>query len=437
MRNLYGVNYILNIRRYIRISFFVASIIPLALLVFITINYVSPNLSFDLLIYVEIVLLLAVVLSILGLALLTRTTNASILALQDLYLKLSILIKNVKQFREIPYTDMLLENIAKATVDLTYSEGGVLYLFDGVNSLKPKITVGSVDETMTDGTVEKWRGIPELAAKKGEPIIVSDTDNNKHYNLRASRKTGAKARSLMCIPLTYNKQNIGVIEVFNKLDGVFTEEDKELSSAFVDQAAISIMHNRLIENQRSDFTHIMEILIDIQDFFISNKHRHSRRVAVYANLIGRKMGLAETELKNLHYAALLHDIGMLRIAQRETHLKEPWPREIFIKHPQLGYEMIKQISFCKDAADIILYHHERFDGTGYLTGKKGNEIPIGSRILFVADVFDVLTSKYSYKKPGDYGSALYEVEANSGSQFDPEVIKAFKASIKDSDLIID
>jgi len=144
------------------------------------------------------------------------------------------------------------------------------------------------------------------------------------------------------------------------------------------------------------------------------------------------MGLSEIDLKNLHYGCLFHDIGLLKM-----NISEHQDERKYTQHPQLGYDMIRSVSLWREAAELILNHHERYDGTGYPLARKGEEIPLGARILSVANTFDVLTSKHSYRKRLGYTPALREIEANSGSQFDPIVVKAFKASIKDTDLIGD
>ncbi|MEF9437510.1 MAG: HD domain-containing protein, partial [Candidatus Mariimomonas ferrooxydans] len=113
-----------------------------------------------------------------------------------------------------------------------------------------------------------------------------------------------------------------------------------------------------------------------------------------------------------------------------------WEKEKYIQsHPQLGYDMIRPISLWRDAADIILSHHERHDGNGYPSKKKGEDIPVTAKVLSVADTFDVLTSKYSYKSRVDYSTAISEITAYSGKQFDPDVVKAFEESIRDEDLV--
>lgn len=133
------------------------------------------------------------------------------------------------------------------------------------------------------------------------------------------------------------------------------------------------------------------------------------------------MGIAESQLKHLHYASLLHDIGFLKI-----DITEQWEKEKYMQHPRLGYDMMKPVSLWSGAAEFVLNHHERYDGTGYPSAIKGEEIPLGARILCLAEAVDVLTSKHSYKNQFDQDEVINEIMTNSGSQFDPSVVKAFK-----------
>ena len=162
---------------------------------------------------------------------------------------------------------------------------------------------------------------------------------------------------------------------------------------------------------------------------IQEKRGHARRVANYAHLIGKKLNFTETELKNLYHASLLHDIGMLRIDTRDHQNTEQ-----VIQHPRLGHDLIKSISQWSDTAEIILHHHERYDGTGYPAARKQNEIPLGARIMAVADTFDILTNEYSYKNQLDPETALKEIESHSGTRFDPDVVEALKSSIRDAEV---
>lgn len=419
-----------KIHRSVKISYFIASIIPLALLVYFSIKYIYPSLELELPPHIGILLFLAVIISILGLSLLTKTTNATLSSLQNLYVRLDSLIEITKQFRETLYLDILLEDIVKSAMHLNSAEAGSLLLCDETDNLRFKVVVGEQGQKIKDRVVKRGEGISGWVAETGQPALINDVAKDRRYNPDFDRESGFKTRSIMCVPLVHNNNVIGVIEILNKKSGIFTKEDEKLLYSLADQAAISIAQSRTHESQHSDIIHITEILVGAQDYHSPEKRGHARRTASYANLIGKNMGLSEIDLKNLHYASLLHDIGLLKIA-----IDEQWEKEKYLQHPQLGYEMIKPISLWRETAELIFNHHERYDGTGYPLAKKGEEIPLGARILSVADIFDVLTNKYSYKKRLDYNVAMSEIEANSGSQFDPEVVKTCKSSIKDTDLI--
>jgi putative nucleotidyltransferase with HDIG domain len=423
-------NFFEKIRRYVNISYFVSSIIPLALLAYFSIKYIHPYLEWEIPTNVWILLFLSVVISLLGLSLLTKTTNASLSSLQDIYVKLDTLIEITKQFRETFYTDILLENIVKSAMRLNSTRAGSLLMYDESGNLRFTVVVGEQGQRIKDRVLKRGEGISGWVAETGQPALINDVTKDSRYNPDFEREMGFKIKSIMCAPLIHNKNIIGVIEVLNKENGSFTKEDMNLLYSLADQAAISIAQSKAYESQHSDLIQIVEILVGAQDYHSPEKKGHARRVANYANRIGKEMGLSETDLKNLYYASLLHDIGFLKI-----DINEQWEEEKYIGHPQLGYEMIKPISLWKEAAEIILSHHERYDGTGYPLEKKGEEIPLGARILSVADIFDVLTNKYSYKKRLDYTDVVSEIEANSGLQFDPAVVKAFKSALKETDLI--
>ncbi len=425
-----------GIRRSVSISYFIASIIPLSLLAYFTLKYVYPFLlksGEGLPWHIGVLLFFAVIISVLGLLLSIRTTNKSIRSLQDLHKRLNSLFDITKQIRETQYLDILLENIVKSAMQLNSAEAGSLLLYDEAGDLKFKVAAGKHSLSIKDKVVKKGEGISGWVAAAGQPVIINDVTKDSRYTPDFDRQTGFKTRSIMCVPLMHMKKIIGVIEVLNRRTGVFTGEDEALLFSLADQAAISISQGRLNESRQSDIIQITSIIVEAQDSFSRVKQGHARSVARYANLIGKQMGLSETDLKNLYYAGLFHDIGFMKININTPPNSSD--REKFKNHPQIGYEMIKPLSLWSDAAELILYHHERYDGAGYPFKKKGKDIPLGSRIIFVADTFDILTSKNSYRENLSFRDALSEIEAHSGTQFDPEVVNVFKSAIKDSDLI--
>ncbi len=156
---------------------------------------------------------------------------------------------------------------------------------------------------------------------------------------------------------------------------------------------------------------------------------HSIRVTKYTIALTKLIGIEdEREIKNIEYGALLHDIGKIGIS--DTILRKPSPLtkeewEIMKTHPSIGYKILKDINFLGEASDIVLYHHERYDGTGYPHGLKGEEIPLSARIFAVADTIDSMTSDRVYRKALTWEVTAKELKELSGIQFDPIVIEAF------------
>jgi len=159
---------------------------------------------------------------------------------------------------------------------------------------------------------------------------------------------------------------------------------------------------------------------------------HSFRVANYAMAIARQLGLEEgsQEWIDLQRGALLHDVGKIGVPDYILHKAGPLTPEEWAdmkRHPHIGHEMLKDISFLSGAAAIVHTHHERFDGKGYPQGLAGDDLPLGARIFALADAFDAMTSDRPYRKALPPEVAWQEVLRHSGTQFDPRVVQAFLA----------
>ena len=171
--------------------------------------------------------------------------------------------------------------------------------------------------------------------------------------------------------------------------------------------------------------------LDIRDKLT---HRHSQRVARMAIAMGRRLGLSKARLTQLANAAVLHDIGKIGVADsvlsKPASLDEKEWKQIR-RHPELGYELLRGFDFLKDAAEIVVAHHERYDGAGYPKGLVGDEIPFAARIFAVIDAFDAMTSRRPYRDPLSRDQAFEELLRNAGTQFDQQVVKAFVEAMGD------
>lgn len=159
---------------------------------------------------------------------------------------------------------------------------------------------------------------------------------------------------------------------------------------------------------------------------------HSLRVTRYCIAIGKVIGLPEEELVNLKHAAGLHDIGKVAVSRKILNKLGKLTEEEFAimkKHSTVAIRILEKVDGLQGAVPLVKHHHERYDGKGYPDGLVGQDIPLGARIIAVAEAFDILTSDVPWRDAMDQESAITELDTCSGTQFDPNVVGAFRAAI--------
>ncbi len=176
--------------------------------------------------------------------------------------------------------------------------------------------------------------------------------------------------------------------------------------------------------------------VDAKD---SNTRRHSERVAEYSVMLAKKLGWNEQRQENLRKTALLHDIGKIGIPDSVLNKPSRLTDEeysLMKSHVKIGAEILKDFTIVEDVADGARYHHERYDGKGYINGLKGEEIPINARIIGIADAFDAMTSNRVYRKHLDINYVIEELKKGCGTQFDPEISKIMIELIENGNINI-
>ena len=184
----------------------------------------------------------------------------------------------------------------------------------------------------------------------------------------------------------------------------------------------------LYRDLEDSYESTLQALITALDFRDNETLGHSRRVVEYAVLLAQRLGVVEPDLAWIRRGAILHDVGKIGIS--DTILRKPGKLDAaewdeMKKHPEMGYRMLQQIRFLAPALDIVYCHQERYDGTGYPRGLRGDAIPLGARIFAVVDTFDAMTSDRPYRAALTIAAAREEVRKFSGTQFDPQVAAAF------------
>jgi len=260
----------------------------------------------------------------------------------------------------------------------------------------------------------------ELALTDKSPIVRSFMEKKTLFN----------RQSELIIPLCDDTENqcVGVLTIMDRNHPAFNEDAIIISNQYIRPIGIPILKhlkNAQLEKANLMMIQALTVALDKKD---AETQGHSQRVITYSISIAKRMGISEAIMKRIHWGALLHDIGKIGIP--DAILLKPGKLTedewiIMKTHPMIGYEMISHIEFLEGAVDIILYHHEHWDGSGYPHGLKEEEIPLPARIFAVADAFDAITSQRPYKESKSIPLARKIIQESMGTHFCPEATRAF------------
>ena len=268
-------------------------------------------------------------------------------------------------------------------------------------------------------------GIATGVAESGVPVRADVACDHPAYSARCD-ELGTPLPGFLCVPLA-RPTLAGALTVAGR-SRPFGPDDLAILASLGRQGAIAIENARADEVNRNFFTHASETLVSLLDAHDVHYRGHSRAVAALADMVSRRLGLPEEERRTIHFAALLHDVGKLRLGP--ALLAQPGPlspaeRDLMRQHPALGVEILRPIARWRDLGPIIHAHHERWDGHGYPRGLAGSAIPMGGRIVAVADSFEAMVRSTPHGTRRTPDEALAEVLACAGTQFDPAIARLF------------
>jgi putative nucleotidyltransferase with HDIG domain len=186
-----------------------------------------------------------------------------------------------------------------------------------------------------------------------------------------------------------------------------------------------ILRSQELKRSHDSLLRVLSAALDLRDQATKG---HSLRLARLASAIGQEVGFSDEELGHLEQAAMLHDMTKLELPKAILDKAGPLTNDDWQKiqrHPELGCEMVRDAPFLQEAGQIILCHHERYDGGGYPRALEGEEIPLAARIFALADAYDAMTSDRPHRKAVSHAAAVTEIKGSAGTQFDPKVVEAF------------
>jgi HD-GYP domain-containing protein (c-di-GMP phosphodiesterase class II) len=329
----------------------------------------------------------------------------------------------------------MLEQIISMTQHMLNAEAASILLFrNNTNELYFEVASGPVGRALRQVKLNTQYGIAGQVVRTGKPLIVNDVSRSANFHKIIDDTTGFSTRSLVCAPLTVHRKILGVIEVLNKRDGsVFDEEDLESVVSVAKTAAMAIENTRLHDTVLDAYKNTVAALAAAIDAKDSHMRGHSQRVMEYSLKMGTTLFFSPEEMETLEYASMLHDIGKIAIDSSILNKAGPltageW--EIMHAHPVIGAELLKEIPFLEKASGLVLCHHEKYDGTGYPDGLRGEDIPVGARIIAVAEAFDTMTIDTAYRGAMSVEKAIKELNDCAGTQFCPKAVKAFVSGMR-------
>ncbi len=346
----------------------------------------------------------------------------------ETFSKVSAAIHEGQETREI------LNSIVTNIQDITSARGCIYWIVDtSGRQIHMKATSGFQMESLSAVSYETLKEVFRFHEEKDvffedvreDPRIPSTTTLGKQM-----------VTSILGIPFSIVDQYKGILAVYFSQARSLMQLEIEFVRALGRQGAIALHKAfRYDERMLKAFRETIEGLALALEAKDVCTHGHSLNVANYSYLAARQMNLSEQEAETIYHAGLLHDIG--KIAMQDNILDnlgnlQPDDFEIVKKHPVIGARIIGPLSFLADAAQLILYHHERYDGSGYPEGLTGEAIPLGARIIAVSDCFDAMTSQRLGTETVGVKKALGRLKEQSGTSFDPEVVRAFVKAIEEN-----
>jgi putative nucleotidyltransferase with HDIG domain len=320
--------------------------------------------------------------------------------------------------------------IAKAVEMLECEAGSILLCNKEENCLMFSASTSADSKTLAQIHIPLTDSLAGTIYSKNIPLVVNDVDQDLRHNASVAAQIRFQTRSLLGVPMRIQDRVIGVLEALNKKEGIFTEEDVKILTAIASQAAVAIENAQLVEALQESYETTLEGWAAALDLRDKETEGHSQRVTLLAVRLAQEIGMSREEVVYLRQGALLHDIGKMGVPDRILHKHGPLTEQekaIMRLHPVNAYKMLYPITHLRPALDIPYCHHEKWDGSGYPSGLKGEEIPLAARIFTIIDVWDALRSDRPYRKAWPVKKTVAYLQEQAGTSFDPQLVERFVA----------
>ena len=318
--------------------------------------------------------------------------------------------------------------VVNCACDLINSPRGSLMLHDAKTDELRIVASRNISREVAENThIKPGLGIAGRAFQTGETIFVTDPQQNTQYKDFIGKEE--QKDPFIALPLKLKDKPFGVLNLhLSRENESFTDYDLKFLTLLAGETAITLENIKLYESLENFYLEMVQTLARVIDAKDSYTGDHAGRARLKARRLAQELHVPGQMLRYVEYAALLHDIGKIgidgAILSKPGKLTTEEYDEIK-KHPAIGYQILSPIHFLGPVAQMVLYHQEWFNGMGYPEGLKGEEIPLGARIVATIDAWDAMRSDRPYRKALSVEIAESELKKGAGRQFDPQVVTAF------------
>jgi putative two-component system response regulator len=374
--------------------------------------------------------------------------------------KLEALVRVGVALSSIESLDALLERIVEEAMALTGADGASLYLRKNTALEFHTSRNHTLEARLGPTAVKELFGRFEIAvdstsmagwcAFTGDILNIPDVqqlpdDGKFRYNRGFDERANYSSHSMLAAPLLdRHNQAVGVIQLWNAKASEaivsFSEIAEMLIRGFASQAGVALANALLNEELRKAHQETLFRLSSAAEYRDKETSNHIKRMSHFARIIAREIGLSPDEIEMIFCSSPMHDVGKIGIPDHillKPDRLTPEERNIMESHAVIGAHILKDsnVPVVRQAAVVALTHHEKYDGTGYPRGLKGDEIPLEGRIVALADVFDALSSRRCYKEAWPEPKVLDFLKEQSGKHFDPRMVDAFLACMEEARLV--
>ena len=342
---------------------------------------------------------------------------------------LSILL-NLQEYGMSHAGEVSRGDFAKTVLDISCKlmkcTRGSVMLWDGASAcLKIVASQNRFSEKSQKLFLKPGEGVAGKAFASGQAIYVANPESDPRY----IQTSPEDAEPFISIPLLVKSKPVGVLNL-HATGGTesFTGYQAKFLNILAGEAAVMLHNQDLLDNLQTFYLEMVQTLARAVDSKDAYTKGHLERARNKARRLAAEFKLPDQMTRHIEYAALLHDIGKVGIDQSillKPGKLTPEEYEVMKRHPIIGHQILAPVKYLGPVAHMVLYHHEWYNGRGYPEGLKGEEIPVGARMVAVIDAWDAMRSDRPYRKALTRDAAVTELRRCAGTQFDPKIVEAF------------